>query len=164
MFVDIQCNNPSLVLVSAPRGAPGPGPQSVGGHPRHHWGSQIVFPGAARAAVPLQVLHAICGGHQWVKLTIKIKNQHVSLYYYLKWFIARIYCWRSSWNKCCLHYRCLLQKKLWLMLHIIKKTLPRRKGVMGKWTNITKKEMISEWKLNQEPTLDPWTATKGVSH
>lgn len=37
-------NDHMSVPVCLPRGGPGPGPQSVGGHPRCHWSSQNVFP------------------------------------------------------------------------------------------------------------------------
>lgn len=59
--------DPCLFCSGPPcRGGPGPGPQSVGGHPRRHRSPQNVFPRAAGAAVPLQLLPAVCGGHQWV--------------------------------------------------------------------------------------------------
>lgn len=58
----------TCLLWFPPRGAPEPGPQSVGRYPCRHRSPQIVFPWAAWAAVPLQVLPAVCGSHQWVKV------------------------------------------------------------------------------------------------
>lgn len=58
----------TCLLWFPPRREPEPGPQSVGRYPCRHRSPQIVFPWAAWAAVPLQVLPAVCGSHQWVKV------------------------------------------------------------------------------------------------
>lgn len=116
-WVDGRCwSNRRLVFVLTcllwfpPRRAPEPGPQSVGRYPCRQRSPQIVFPWAAWATVPLQVLPAVCGSHQWVKVlpsipgadynTLQIKLLHFQLWHYTK--IPLVFLWLSgseSWGQ-----------------------------------------------------------------